>query len=134
MYLPSLLELSLEQLRGCRPLCGTRGASQFYTPVLAQIILAVSKPAAVETVCRNCRPACKSGYVFLVGLLINNGHAYGTLKVSIRKKTRKGVLFTLHVASLGVSNYVCRRAGLFLKCLILTVCKVDESAEGSALL
>uniref|UniRef100_A0A8C0BDR5 Beta-1,4-galactosyltransferase n=1 Tax=Buteo japonicus TaxID=224669 RepID=A0A8C0BDR5_9AVES len=52
-----------------------------------------------------------------------------------KKKTRrKGVLFTLHVASLGVSNYVGRRAGLFLKCSTLTLCEVGESAEGNALL
>lgn len=69
------------------------------------------------------------------GLLINNGHAYRTRKVSIRKKTtRKGILFTLHVASLGISNYVGRRAGLFLKCSTLMLCEVGESAEGNALL
>lgn len=52
-----------------------------------------------------------------------------------KKKTRrKGVLFTLHVASLGVSNYVGRRAGLFLKCSTLTLGEVGESAEGNALL
>lgn len=35
---------------------------------------------------------------------------------------------------LGVSNYVSRRAGLFLKCSTLTLCKVGESAEGNTLL
>lgn len=43
-------------------------------------------------------------------------------------------MFTLHVASLGVSNYVGRRAGLFLKRSTLTLCEMGESTEGNALL
>lgn len=81
--------------------------------------------------------ACKSGHTanFIyshasTGLLINNGHAVGTLRASVRKKRkkeRKGVLFALHVGSLGVSGYVGRRAGLFLKCPTLTLREVGGS-------
>lgn len=69
-------------------------------------------------------------------VLINNGHAYRTLKASIggKKRTRKGVLLSLHVARLGISNCAGRRAGLFLKCSTLALCEKDESAEGNTLL
>lgn len=121
LSLPFLAELGLEQLaqRLLSSLWCQGGFSVLHT-VLAQIILLISKPAAVETVRRNCQPPCKSRYAFYsssnAGLLINNGHAYRTLEVGEKEKTRTGVLFTLHVVSLGISNCVGRRAGLCVTC------------------